>query len=208
MLTRESLAAFLLSCAVLHHSVWCPVIGGHTTLMMGLSFNEKFPRETWTLYGFGILVIFVRLWVFAASMRWALVDHRPSSISRVRKLGITKLQADDYIMVNATFWYTLLAVSINKMIAGGGSNFMTPEDEASLTPQTVKERMEGSKWVFVSEQGMIITIWSLKLCMLFIYRRLTYVASPSERRLNISIEFSWSCSLGSTEHHLDQSSQI
>ncbi len=106
-------------------------------------------------------------------MRWALVDHHPSSISRVRKLGITKLQADDYIMVNATFWYTLLAVSINKMIAGGGSNFMTPEDEASLTPQTVKERMEGSKWVFVSEQGMIITIWSLKLCMLFIYRRLT-----------------------------------
>ncbi len=141
-------------------------------------------------------------------MRWALVDRRPSSISRVRKLGITKLQADDYIMVNATFWYTLLAVSINKMIAGGGSNFMTPEDEVSLTPQTVKERMEGSKWVFVSEQGMIITIWSLKLCMLFIYRRLTYVASPSKHRLNISIEFSWSCSPGSTEHHLDQSSQI
>lgn len=102
----------------------------------------------------------------------------------MRKLGITKLQADDYLMVNATLWYTLLAVSINKMIAGGGSNFMTPEDEASLTPQTIKERIEGSKWVLVSEQAMIITVWSLKLCMLFIYRRLTYVAccfwEPSE----------------------------
>ncbi len=98
-----------------------------------------------------------------------------SSISRIQKLGITKLQADDYIMINATFWYTLLVVSINMMIAGGGSNFMTPDEIASLTPQTVKERVEGSKWVFVSEQAMILTIWSLKLCMLFIYGRLTYV---------------------------------
>ena len=91
------------------------------------------------------------------------------------KLGFSKMQADDYLMVNATFWYTLLAVSINKMIAGGGSNYMTAEEEASLTPQTIKDRIEGSKWVFVSEQAMICTIWSLKLCMLFIYSRLTYV---------------------------------
>ena len=79
-------------------------------------------------------------------------------------------------MVNVIFWYTLLAVSINKMIAGGGSNYMTPEEEASLTPQTIKDREEGSKWVFVSEQAMVLTIWSLKLCMLFIYGRLTYVS--------------------------------
>ncbi len=36
------------------------------------------------------------------------------------KLGFSKLQADDYLMVNIIFWYTLLVVSINKMIAGGG----------------------------------------------------------------------------------------
>lgn len=76
-------------------------------------------------------------------------------------------------MINATLWYTLLVVSVNKIIFGGGSNFMTPEEEAALTPDTIRERRIGSKWVFVSEQAMILTIWSLKLCMLFIYRRLT-----------------------------------
>ena len=50
---------------------------------------------------------------------------------------------------------------------------MTPEEKAALTPETTKERIVGSKWVIVSEQAMILTIWSLKLCMLCIYRRLT-----------------------------------
>lgn len=86
---------------------------------------------------------------------------------------MAKIQADDYLMVHAAIWYTLLVVSINKIIFGGGSNFMTPEEEAALTPETIRERIAGSKWVFVSEQAMILTIWSLKLCMLFIYRRLT-----------------------------------
>ena len=119
-------------------------------------------------------------------MLWSHVaDIWPCSGSRAIKLGITKLQADDYLMINATFWYTLLAVSINKMIAGGGSNYMTPDEEASLTPQTIKDRVEGSKWVFVSEQAMILTIWSLKLCMLFIYGRLTYVTSSESPGLSL-----------------------
>ncbi|MCJ1467499.1 hypothetical protein MMC07_006124 [Pseudocyphellaria aurata] len=119
------------------------------------NFNGSFARETWALYGAGILVIILR---FAA---------------RIRQVGIAKCQGDDYLMINATIWYTLLVVSINKIIFGGGSNFMTPDEEAALTPETVRERITGSKWVFVSEQAMILTIWSLKLCMLSIYRRLT-----------------------------------
>lgn len=119
------------------------------------TFNNNFARETWALYSVGILVIFLR---FGA---------------RIRKLGIAKIQADDYLMINATIWYTVLVFSINEVIFSGGSNFMTSEEEAALTPETIRERITGSKWVFVSEQAMILTIWSLKLCMLFIYRRLT-----------------------------------
>lgn len=78
-------------------------------------------------------------------------------------------------MVHAVLWYTILVVSINKTIFGGGSNLMTTEEEAALTPETTRERIKGSKWVVVSEQAMVLTIWSLKLCMLFIYSRLTYV---------------------------------
>lgn len=154
---------------------------------MGLTFDENFPGETWTLYGFGILVILIRMWVWwipreHLCSRGTRVDVELHSASRIHKLGITKIQADDYLMANALFWYTLLAVSINKIIASGGSNFMTAEEEANLTPTSIKDRIEGSKWVFISEQAMIITIWSLKLCMLFIYGRLTYVISSCHTR--------------------------
>ena len=101
---------------------------------------------------------------------------RMHSGALIRILGIAKIQADDYLLMYATIWYTLLVVSINKMIFGGGSNFMTSEEEAALTTETVRERIIGSKWVFVSEQAMILTLWSLKLCMLFIYRRMTWVS--------------------------------
>lgn len=62
------------------------------------------------------------------------------------------------------------------MIAsGGGSNLMSQEEIDALTPETIAERTTGSKWVFVSEQAMLIAIWSMKCCMLLIYNRLTYV---------------------------------
>lgn len=97
------------------------------------------------------------------------------SWARIRKLGGAHLQPDDYLMVLATIWYTVLVVAVNKTISGGGSNFMTAAQKAALTPEITRERIKGSKWVVVSEQAMILTIWSLKLCMLFIYSRLTYV---------------------------------
>ena len=77
-------------------------------------------------------------------------------------------------MTQAVLWYTLLYVSSNKIIHGGGSNFMSQEDIDNLTPTTQKERVAGSKWVLVSESTMVLTIWSCKICMLVIYRRLTY----------------------------------
>ena len=80
-------------------------------------------------------------------------------------------------MTQAVFWYTLLYVSSNKIIFGGGSNFMSEEDIANLTPETQQMRVAGSKWVLVNEQSMVLTIWSCKICMIMIYRRLTYETS-------------------------------
>ena len=76
-------------------------------------------------------------------------------------------------MLNAAVWYTILVISINSVIFGGGSNLMTAEEKAALTPESIRNRIRGSKWVFVSEHAMVITLWSLKLCMLSIYSRLT-----------------------------------
>ena len=95
--------------------------------------------------------------------------------ARVRRLGVFKLQLDDWVMINAGLWYTLLCVSLNMIASGGGSNLMSQEEIDSLTPESIAERITGSKWVFVSEQSMLIAVWSMKCCMLLIYNRLTYV---------------------------------
>jgi hypothetical protein len=50
---------------------------------------------------------------------------------------------------------------------------MTPEEIAALTPQTREDRIAGSKWVLASEEVMVLCVWTCKLCMLLIYRRLT-----------------------------------
>lgn len=76
-------------------------------------------------------------------------------------------------MFFALIWYTILCVSLNEVASGGGSNLMTPEDVAALTPEIKEERVRGSKWVFVSEHAMVLTIWSLKFCLLSLYFRIT-----------------------------------
>ncbi|KAJ5167417.1 uncharacterized protein N7482_006198 [Penicillium canariense] len=122
---------------------------------LGGDFGRRFERETWALYGVG---------VFGAVLRF---------VARVRRLGVRNLQVDDYLMVFAVVWYTILCVALNQVATGGGSNLMTEEDEKHLTPAIIAERERGSKWVFVSEHAFVLAIWSLKACMLVIYCRIT-----------------------------------
>ncbi|KAF3482273.1 uncharacterized protein GIQ15_05032 [Arthroderma uncinatum] len=49
---------------------------------------------------------------------------------------------------------------------------MDEEDIRNLTPEIKAERIKGSKWVFVSEHAFVMTIWSLKACMIILYRRI------------------------------------
>ncbi|KAH8798651.1 hypothetical protein F5884DRAFT_140019 [Xylogone sp. PMI_703] len=117
--------------------------------------DSEFAVETWTLYSVGMCLIFTRL------------------VSQARRLGIRNMRSDDYVMITVIPWYTLLVVSINKIIFGGGSNFMTPEEIAALTPTIKAQRVVGSKWVLLSEEVMVMSIWTCKVCMLLIYGRLT-----------------------------------
>lgn len=70
-------------------------------------------------------------------------------------------------------WYTILCVAFNEMLEGAGSNLMTDEEVAALTPELISQRIDGSKWVFVSEHAMLLTIWSMKAAMLVLYMRVT-----------------------------------
>ena len=49
-------------------------------------------------------------------------------------------------------FYTILIISLNVIVAGGGSNLFLPEEYAAFTPADIKERIFGSKIVIVSEQ--------------------------------------------------------
>ena len=49
-------------------------------------------------------------------------------------------------------FYTILIISLNVIVAGGGSNLFLPEEFAAFTPTDIKERIFGSKIVIVSEQ--------------------------------------------------------
>lgn len=81
------------------------------------------------------------------------------------------------MVITAIPWYTLLVVSLNKIIFGGGSNYMTTEEIATLTPESKHNREVGSKWVFLSEEVMVLTVWTCKVCMLLLYKRLMYASS-------------------------------
>ena len=117
------------------------------------------------------------------ALRTELTIDECNSTARVCKLGLRKLQPDDWLALVSVVWYTLLIVSLNQVFFSGGSNFMTAEEEAALTPYTTAQRVAGSKWVLVLEEMMVLTVWTCKLAMLTLYYRLTYVesASPLER---------------------------
>ena len=101
----------------------------------------------------------------------------------MRRLGLAGLQLDDYFVAFGGIWYTILCVAFNEMLTGGGSNLLTPDQIALLTPETIADREEGSKWVFVSEHAMLLTIWSMKAAMLFLYARITSGSNLVQRRL-------------------------
>ncbi|OJJ45575.1 hypothetical protein ASPZODRAFT_17024 [Penicilliopsis zonata CBS 506.65] len=122
---------------------------------LGPEFGHRFAVETWTLYAVGVMSVVLRF------------------IARIRRLGAQNLQADDYLMIFAVVWYTILCVALNQVASGGGSNLMDEAAIEALTPAIKKERIRGSKWVFVSEHSFILSIWAMKGCMLVIYARLT-----------------------------------
>ncbi|ORY04034.1 hypothetical protein BCR34DRAFT_617622 [Clohesyomyces aquaticus] len=142
-----------------------------------LEFQHSLARQSWTLYGVGMAVI-----VFRAFARW----HRVRSFSL--------LAVDDWVMMTAVpAFYTMLVVCLNLIATGGGSNLYPPEQFDTFTPAEIEERIKGSKIVIVSEQAMLNVIWSLKVCMLFMFARMTVTTKyrPWVNYLAIYVGVGW-----------------
>lgn len=76
-------------------------------------------------------------------------------------------------LIDLQAFYTTLIVTMN-IVAHLDTNLMLPSDIPLLTPESIKSRIRGSKYVLVVEQCMIMTIWGCKVCLLLMYNKLTF----------------------------------
>ena len=58
-------------------------------------------------------------------------------------------------------------------VAKNGSNFISEEDAAKLSPKEVDMAVYGSKMALAMEVCALTTIWLVKICLLILYHRLT-----------------------------------
>ncbi|KAH6976685.1 hypothetical protein EDB80DRAFT_594023 [Ilyonectria destructans] len=115
---------------------------------------SAFIVEQWTWYGLIWLIVILRM------------------TSRTLLLGsIKKWQADDLLMMCAMATVTVAMVGMT-IISRTSSNLINPAYHVVLTPENIKERAFGSKWVVTVEQMQILTIWTMKTCLLIMYNRL------------------------------------
>ena len=111
-------------------------------------------------------------------------------VGKVKRVGINHLEVDDALIVFGFAWYTILCIALNEILKGAGSNLMTPEEEAALTPAIKASRVRGSKWVFVSEHAELLTIWSMKAAMLVLYAKI--IDKARQRKLLWGV-VTWVC---------------
>ncbi|KAF2146511.1 uncharacterized protein K452DRAFT_294079 [Aplosporella prunicola CBS 121167] len=124
-------------------------------------FQTALATESWCLYSIGISIIFFRMY------------------ARTSRIGFKKLQADDYVMVLAAAWYTLLVGSVNAVAAAGATNLLRPGDRVvEFAADEVATRVEGAKMVVLMEQAQLHTLVLLRLCLLLHYTRLMPPAPP------------------------------
>ncbi|GAT31225.1 hypothetical protein RIB2604_04100360 [Aspergillus luchuensis] len=116
-----------------------------------------FEIEEWVEMAIGMFVILLRLY------------------ARTRAVGFRKWQGDDYLSVVAlVLWAT--EVFMFKFVFRFGANAgLSDEQRASMEEWEIHERQFGSKCLLVSWFAYVTLIWVLKACMLFFYKRLTYV---------------------------------
>ncbi|KAF7546070.1 hypothetical protein G7Z17_g8685 [Cylindrodendrum hubeiense] len=111
--------------------------------------------ELWIWYAVTMLVVIARM----ISRRLLYGSFRGTRI-------------DDYLMMGTIVTYTALLVVV-KILTHVPTNLINPADHIVLTEESRKERAYGSKLVIVTEQMQMITIWSVKACLLIMYSRLT-----------------------------------
>ncbi|KAH7066947.1 hypothetical protein BKA63DRAFT_131649 [Paraphoma chrysanthemicola] len=120
---------------------------------MAVSPLEAALIETWTLFAVGSIFIILRVF------------------SRTRLVGLAGYHADDYLIFFAWTCYAGMTVAAHIVGGTGDTSHLTMEQRLSFTPEQAALRQKGTKWFMVGWYTYIGLIWTLKLNMLFLYRR-------------------------------------
>lgn len=110
--------------------------------------------ETWVEYGISTFFITLRLFT-----RFKMVGRR--------------LQKDDYLMVLAWFFYTMMTVCAHIVSINGDNRAMTNEERRNLPPDERARKIKGSKFFLGGHMTYVSMIWTMKICMLLFFQRLT-----------------------------------
>ncbi|KAH7119934.1 hypothetical protein B0J11DRAFT_582429 [Dendryphion nanum] len=124
---------------------------------MAVSPLEAALIETWTLFGFGSIAIILRIF------------------SRTRLVGFAGYHPDDYLIIFAWACYAGMTAAAHIVGGTGDTSHLTMEQRLSFTPEQAASRQKGTKWFMVGWYTYIGLIWTLKLNMLFLYKRVVSV---------------------------------
>jgi hypothetical protein len=80
------------------------------------------------------------------------------------------LRIEEYLMLVVTVIFTADMWAIN-VVAVNGSNYMSDEDAAALTPDGVQRAIWGSKMTLALELFTLATEWGCKFCLVILYLR-------------------------------------
>lgn len=111
--------------------------------------------ESWIMYSVGMALIVLRMG------------------AQIKRHGLKGLKPDDYVMCLTAVLYTALIVTLIGSVSGVGGNGFTADVVATWTDEEKKEHINNAILVQVAEQFMLSTVYSVKVCMLLIYSRLT-----------------------------------
>ncbi|KAI9736412.1 MAG: hypothetical protein M1818_006146 [Claussenomyces sp. TS43310] len=90
-----------------------------------------------------------------------------------RRDGWKHLKIDDYLMMLATIFYTVMVLTLIRSTAGDGGIGFTPEQIALFTEDEKAAHILNAKYVQICEQFTLLTIYTAKWCMLVFYGRVT-----------------------------------
>ncbi|KIW21160.1 hypothetical protein PV08_01740 [Exophiala spinifera] len=133
---------------------------------------NEFNTEAFTLLAIGVLIVAIR------------------TASRLSVVGLKALWLDDYLMLFATVIYGLetgAAYIVGAWWLGLANNGMTDEQRRTLDPnsQEYRYRINGSKTQLIGWSLYTLLLWTLKLCMIIFYHRLTEALEYMKIRIRI-----------------------